>query len=89
MLRYLAGRKKIYFVTELLVGGELFRRIVTPAGIPILLSQPDTRFYAACCIKALEYLHEHNIIYRDLKPENILLDSVATPSSWTSALPRN
>ncbi|KAF1788786.1 Cyclic nucleotide-binding-like [Phytophthora cactorum] len=67
--------KKIYFVTELLVGGELFRRIVTRSGLPVLLSQPDTRFYAACCIKALEYLHEHNIIYRDLKPENILLDS--------------
>ncbi|KAE8987830.1 hypothetical protein PR003_g22607 [Phytophthora rubi] len=71
----LQDEKKIYFVTELLVGGELFRRIVTPSGLPILLSQPDTRFYAACCIKALEYLHEHNIIYRDLKPENILLDS--------------
>ncbi|KAF4324317.1 hypothetical protein JM18_001719 [Phytophthora kernoviae] len=71
----LQDEKKIYFVTELLVGGELFRRIVTPSGVPILLSQHNTRFYAACCIKALEYLHEHNIIYRDLKPENILLDS--------------
>ncbi|POM70582.1 AGC/PKA protein kinase [Phytophthora palmivora] len=71
----LQDEKKIYFVTELLVGGELFRRIVTPTGLPILLSQRDTRFYAVCCIKALEYLHEHNIIYRDLKPENILLDS--------------
>ncbi|KAG6577912.1 AGC/PKA protein kinase [Phytophthora cinnamomi] len=71
----LQDEKKIYFVTELLVGGELFRRIVTPSGLPILLSQPSTRFYAACCIKALEYLHEHNFIYRDLKPENILLDS--------------
>ncbi|ETI37775.1 AGC/PKA protein kinase [Phytophthora nicotianae P1569] len=71
----LQDTKKIYFVTELLVGGELFRRIVTHSGLPILLSQRDTRFYAACCIKALEYLHEHNIIYRDLKPENILLDS--------------
>jgi len=67
--------KKLYFVTELLVGGELFRRIVSPTGLPLVLSQPDARFYAACCIKALEYLHEHNVIYRDLKPENILLDS--------------
>eukprot|EP00644_Phytophthora_capsici_P007119 jgi/Phyca11/112693/e_gw1.22.28.1 len=67
--------KKIYFITELLVGGELFRRIVNPSGLPVILSQCDTRFYAACCIKGLEYLHEHNFIYRDLKPENILLDS--------------
>ncbi|GMF35530.1 unnamed protein product [Phytophthora lilii] len=71
----LQDEKKIYFVTELLVGGELFRRIVTTSGLPFLLSQSATQFYAACCIKALEYLHEHNIIYRDLKPENILLDS--------------
>ncbi|KAL4151153.1 hypothetical protein PRNP1_008102 [Phytophthora ramorum] len=71
----LQDENKIYFVTELLVGGELFRRIVTPSGLPILLSQPDTRFYAACCVKGLEYLHEHNFVYRDLKPENILLDS--------------
>ncbi|OWY96442.1 AGC/PKA protein kinase [Phytophthora megakarya] len=73
----LQDEKKIYFVTEQLIGGELFRRIVSPAGLPILLSQSDTRFYAACCINALEYLHEHNITYRDLKPENILLDSSA------------
>ncbi|RLN58116.1 hypothetical protein BBJ28_00001350 [Nothophytophthora sp. Chile5] len=71
----LQDEKKIYFVTELLVGGELFRRIVSPDDLPITLSQQDTRFYAACCIKALECLHEHSIVYRDLKPENIMLDA--------------
>lgn len=71
----LQDERKVYFVTELLLGGELFRRIVSPAGKPILLSPFDARFYTACCIKSLEYLHERSVAYRDLKPENILLDS--------------
>ncbi|DAZ96116.1 TPA: hypothetical protein N0F65_000664 [Lagenidium giganteum] len=74
-LTFLQDERKIYFVTEILSGGELFRRIVEPSGTPIILSNDPARFYAACCIKALEFMHERNIAYRDLKPENILLDS--------------
>jgi serine/threonine protein kinase len=32
------------------------------------------KYYIACLILAVEYLHHHNIVYRDLKPENAVVD---------------
>ena len=40
-----------------------------------LLEEDEAKFYIAELILAIEYLHQHDIIYRDLKPENILIDS--------------
>ncbi|KDO35727.1 AGC/PKA protein kinase [Saprolegnia parasitica CBS 223.65] len=68
--------KKVYIVTEALLGGELFQRIVNPAGVPTPLPMANARFYAACVVRALKYLHSRGVAYRDLKPENILLDGL-------------
>lgn len=36
--------------------------------------QEIAEFYLAEVFMAIDFLHEHNIIFRDLKPENIMLD---------------
>lgn len=60
----------IYFVLELLQGGEFFSYLRHHGK----LSEPSAKFYAAIVIKGLSNLHELKIAYRDLKPENLVFD---------------
>ena len=60
----------IYFVLELLQGGELFTHLRNRGQ----LVEKDAKFYGASVLLAFAYMHAKNIAYRDLKPENLVLD---------------
>jgi serine/threonine protein kinase len=51
-------------------GGELFSRVLKSGGG---LPPSDVKFYAACAIEGLDYLHRKRIAYRDLKLENLVI----------------
>ncbi|XP_055080016.1 serine/threonine-protein kinase N2-like [Periophthalmus magnuspinnatus] len=59
----------VCFVMEYLPGGDLMIHIHSDP-----FTEEQTRFYSACVVLALEFLHQNKIIYRDLKLDNILLD---------------
>jgi len=66
----LQDNKYIYFVLELLQGGELFTHLRSRGK----LSEQTARFYAASVVYAFSTLHSKKIAYRDLKPENLVMD---------------
>ncbi|KAM4877161.1 serine/threonine-protein kinase N3 [Thomomys bottae] len=58
------------FVTEFVPGGDLMMHIHED-----VFPEPQARFYLACVVLGLQFLHEQKIIYRDLKLDNLLLDA--------------
>ena len=62
--------ENLYMVIDYCPGGDLDFHLKL-----YLFEEDEAKFYIAELILAIEYLHNHNIIYRDLKPENILIDS--------------
>ncbi|XP_064891345.1 serine/threonine-protein kinase N3 [Columba livia] len=58
------------FVMEYTPGGDLMMRIHED-----VFPEHVARFYAACVVLGLQFLHEKKIVYRDLKLDNLLLDA--------------
>jgi calcium/calmodulin-dependent protein kinase I len=58
-----------YLVTEKMMGGELFDRIVQKS----YYNEKEARDVCVILFKAIEYCHQHQVAHRDLKPENLLL----------------
>ncbi|CAD8110119.1 unnamed protein product [Paramecium primaurelia] len=71
MIAAFQDRENLYLVMDLLSGGDLRYHI----GKNKKFSEVETKFFCACIIIALEYLHQQGIIHRDLKPENLVFDS--------------
>jgi hypothetical protein len=64
----LQDKCNIYFLLELLQGGELFTHLRNRGK----LTEQSARFYAAIVVYAFSTLHAKKIAYRDLKPENLV-----------------
>mmetsp|Transcript_6511 Transcript_6511/g.10462 ORF Transcript_6511/g.10462 Transcript_6511/m.10462 type:complete len:95 (+) Transcript_6511:316-600(+) len=63
--------KRLYLVTELCTGGELYDEILAKQ----IFTEKEAAIIISQIISAISYCHKKGIIHRDIKPENVLLDS--------------
>ncbi|KAG8086093.1 hypothetical protein GUJ93_ZPchr0010g10957 [Zizania palustris] len=69
LFEVMATKSKIYFVMELVRGGELFSRVAKGR-----LKEDTARRYFQQLISAVGFCHARGVFHRDLKPENLLVD---------------
>ena len=62
--------ENLYLVMDLLTGGDLRYHLCKQRHF----SEVETKFFIACLLLGLEYIHSNNIIHRDIKPENLVFD---------------
>jgi serine/threonine protein kinase len=62
--------ENVYIVLDLLNGGDLRYHVSRYRKF----SEEQTKFFMACILLSLEYIHNNKILHRDLKPENLVLD---------------
>ena len=63
--------KRLYIVTELLTGGELFDKILKTKHF----NEKKAALYMKQILSAVAYCHSHHLVHRDLKLENLLLEN--------------
>lgn len=60
----------LYLVMDLLPGGDLRFHLTQKKHF----NEEQTRFFVACIVHALSFIHRKIIIHRDIKPENLVFD---------------
>ncbi|KAK6459226.1 Ca2+/calmodulin-dependent protein kinase [Scheffersomyces xylosifermentans] len=72
MVDYFETADKLFLITDIALGGDLFDRIVaSDKGLP----ESDAREIARTLVATVEFLHKNDVVHRDLKAENILIQS--------------
>jgi cGMP-dependent protein kinase 1 len=61
---------RIYFLMEYIKGSDLFDVLIDMQ----IVREESAKFYMACLLIIVDYLHDRHIVHRDLKPENIMID---------------
>jgi len=64
-------RENLFLVMDLMTGGDLRYHISRKKKF----TEEQTRFFVACIVYALEYIHNQGVLHRDIKPENLVFDS--------------
>lgn len=70
MLYAFQDRENLYLIMDLMNGGDLRYHLNKNKGF----LETQAKFFAACIITGLEYIHSIGVLHRDIKPENLVLD---------------